>query len=89
MSLVLGDDDEVLGDDGEVIVLLLSVVIGVTPVPLDEDVGLAEVAFREGVLSFEPIFPTVPPTAPPTTAPITTMTITKMVILPLRVRQKD
>lgn len=38
---------------------------------------------------FEPIFPTVPPTAPPTTAPITTMAITKRVILPLRVRQKD
>lgn len=48
-----------------------------------------ETTVEEGMLLFEPIFPTVPPTAPPTTAPRTTMATMKMVILPLRVRQKD
>lgn len=40
------------------------------------------------LLAFELFFPTAPPTAPPITAPRTRTTITKMVILPLRVRQK-
>lgn len=35
------------------------------------------------------LFFTVPPTTPPTTAPMTTSTMTAMVMMPLRLRQKD
>jgi len=60
---------------------------GVKVPDVDEDELSVELLM---LMSLEFFFvPTTPPTAPPMTAPRTITMITKMVILPLRVRQKD
>jgi len=69
---------------------------GLTPCPVcvgvDCELGredpLDELSLVPVVSTFL-VFLIVPPTAPPTTAPMTMRTMAKMVMMPLRVRQKD